>query len=153
VKRTEKEIFELVMASWLSYKITRQVIEESVYSEPSASDHSGTTNSGPKNDHDTLGRKVDRMNRLESFEPDELEAAEVVSRLGKMQKFVTIEAVAKRRISAAQKLPTQRVIAAMCQCTIDEYKKRRATAKKLIIARSEPYLRIIEKKRLSVGTN
>lgn len=135
----DSEIFSAVMESWLSYKIKAEAIRESVYAEASPSDcDRWTIPDGPSNDHDQLGRKVARMRRIK-IEQHEFEALEIIRRLDKLKKFVTIETVVKRRTRAEEKLPTQKIIAAICGVTLDVYKKQRAKTKKLVVLYSGSY--------------
>lgn len=139
MNKTDLELFDSIMESWLSYKITSQAIAEAVYSETSPSDvNKWIEPDGPLSDHDQLGRKVQRLRRLK-IKPEEWEALDIIRRLRDNKKFVTIEAVVKRRTRPDEKLPTQKIIAAICGVSLDVYKKRRAKAKALVVLYSGSY--------------
>lgn len=128
MNRADKELFEILERDWVNYVSKCESREEIPWQAEGVMAkmqiYCGDLPQGGSHKPDMMPSTIDKFRKFYITE-DESFAARMVFRVPvNLQKFVMLEPIIRR-----QEKVTQVAIAALCSCTVDQYKKGRAKAK------------------------
>ena len=128
MNRADTELFEILERDWVNYVSKCESREDIPWQSEGVMAkmqiYCGDLPQGGGHKPDMMPSTIDKFRKIHITEEENFSARMIFRVPVNLQKFVMLEPIIRR-----QEKVTQVAIAALCSCTVDQYKKGRAKAK------------------------